>query len=168
MAGQGPHAGIVTPSQIYRVTVGVELLAADFEILECRIDICYRLDTEWFGRKAYPAYDAVPVGLCIFGVGMAAGINLFGYAGTVVYHDCQHMSAGSQSLRKVKLLGCGNVVRRACFHIVDIYLGRFGSLKREVYALPGPFSRNLDVAAIPGLAFVRKRSREPGGFAKIL
>ena len=115
------------------------------------------------GGEEQLADDAVPVGLGVLGIGMAAGIELLRHAAAVVNHDGQPVAAGGKHGAEAIDLRRGDVVAGAHGQAIDIHLSGFGALQIEIDVLAVPVGGYLHLALIPGAALVAVAARQVGG-----
>ena len=108
---QGPHTGIVSATQKYLVTIGIEMLPLDVEVLEVGMYLLGSLCYAQFGRKFDFTDDAIPVGLGILRIGMTVGIDLFWHTTSVIHHDSQLVLAWFYRFREIEHLRGGDVIR---------------------------------------------------------
>ena len=113
--------------------------------------------------QEYSPDNTVPVGLGVFGVGVAVGIDLLWHAAAVIHHDGQLVRAGGKKLREVEHLRRGDVVRAPCELCIDIDLRRLGTLKEEIDRLAFPVGRYLYAALVPGATLIGIDAGEMGG-----
>ena len=98
MSCKWPDAGIVLTTKEDLVAIGVEVLTFDVEILEVGVDVFRFLCCAQFCRKFDSSDDSVPVGLGVFCIGMTTGIELFGHAAAVIYHNGELVFTWSEEL----------------------------------------------------------------------
>ena len=118
MTRQRPYAGIMLAAQENTVALSVvEMAIADYEggipgpidlsCPICPIGLIGPIGPTNSPRTLYVHQpdNAVPVGLCIFRIGMTAGIELFWHTTTIIYKDSECMQTWSQRVQLVALWG---------------------------------------------------------------
>ena len=109
MTCQRPNASIVFSPEEYLMSIGIEVLTFNMEVLEIRMDfplLCWRETI----RQLNSADDSVPVGLGILGISMTVCIDLFRHTTAVIHHDCKGVTARCQHLREIEHLWRGDIV----------------------------------------------------------
>ena len=101
-----------------------------------------------FSPKLHPADDAVPIGLCVFGIGVGGGIQLRGHAPAVVHHDGQQMASRLQPAGQHIALWRGDVVARVEKQAVEVDPRRLGALQEQREATVLPRLRHVDIATV--------------------
>ena len=109
MTSDRPNARIVSATKEYLVTVGIEVLTLNVEVIE-RTMLNAFLAAEVTNVQAYLANYSVPVCLSVLSVGMAAVVNLVGHSASIVHHNRYGVASRSEPLLQVELLRGGYVV----------------------------------------------------------
>ena len=158
MGMEGPDTSIVLAAQEDAMTIGIEMTTFDVEVVEGRI----HLGRTYLGylvarNEADVADDAIPIGLCVLGIGVAVAIDLLGYTLGVIDQDGEIVTAWGKIIER-KALGRGDVVGRTYIFAIHIDAGQLGAFEDK---RPGQrVGRHFERLVVPSLALVTETTGE--------